>query len=127
MSSQPATSATFLQAFNLQTRNTLKAIQLYTKEVTELNPLNYVAWNNMGCCKIHVGKETKNIGLIKEGKSDIERSLTIASSEKNPYYFGKTNLEWAKEEIAKLGEGEAIFKEDRSTLTVSRSASCHQE
>ena len=118
MSIQPATSAIFLQAFNLQTRNTLKAIELYTREVTEFNPENYVAWNNMGCCKVQVGRETKNIDLIAEGKADIEKSISLSSQfDTNPYYTGKSNLAWAKIELSKINTQEnASAESDKQVL-----------
>ena len=54
-----------------------QAIHLYDKEIEE-NPSNYMAYNNRGLCKIHIGADPYNVDLVKDGMKDFTTASDLA-------------------------------------------------
>lgn len=57
-----------------------EAILMYSKEI-EAIPSNYIAYNNRGLCKIHLGTEPYDVSLIEDGMNDFNIAIELAKKE----------------------------------------------
>lgn len=94
-------SSTFFAAFNSSDPD--EAIRLYTKEIEEINPLNFSAWQNRGLKKVEKGRDRKDVDLVLDGILDIRRAIELAEEKDlHGYPIAYANLEMANDILMKM-------------------------
>lgn len=77
-------------------------IMLYTKEITENDPDNFVAWNNRGVNKVYLGAKEANLEMIEDGISDIQNAIKLANKDGKGYPLAEGNIVWANKVKSEL-------------------------
>jgi len=98
-------SKNFQKAFSITSYDLNLAISLYTKEIDEIDPNNFAAWNNRGYCKVLKAIKTKEVSLLDDAESDFKKAIELAKeyTEDKRFPGAEDNIAWAKKVRDSLG------------------------
>lgn len=79
-----------------------EAIKCFQQDIKQ-NPNNLASYHNIGLAETHLGIDKQDKELLKSAIQNLEKAIKIAKElNYNGYPIAEANLEWAKDELAKL-------------------------